>query len=104
VKERRTPLWTRREFLVRSALAAGAVYSVALEPNLPRVERVSVPIPGLPTAFDGFTILQLCDIHLGPHVTEGKMRHGYEIAARPPTTCSRSSAITSREFRKTPSL
>jgi predicted MPP superfamily phosphohydrolase len=75
------PLCTRREFLIRSALAATAVYSIAVEPNMPRVERVYVPIPDLPPAFDGFTILQLCDIHLGPYVTEGKMRHGFALAS-----------------------
>lgn len=32
----------------------------------PKVERVSIKLPTLPPAFDGFTIVQLSDIHIGP--------------------------------------
>ena len=32
----------------------------------PKVYRVDVPIEGLPAAFDGFRIVQVSDVHLGP--------------------------------------
>jgi len=32
----------------------------------PKVERVTVKLPNLPKAFDGFTIAQLSDVHIGP--------------------------------------
>ncbi|MGI4779288.1 MAG: metallophosphoesterase [Janthinobacterium lividum] len=35
------------------------------------VKRVDVPIQGLPTAFDGFTIAQLSDLHVGPTIRRG---------------------------------
>ncbi|SDD79236.1 metallophosphoesterase [Paraburkholderia lycopersici] len=37
-----------------------------------RVRNVEVPIRGLPAALDGFTIVQLSDIHVGPTI-----KHGY---------------------------
>jgi predicted MPP superfamily phosphohydrolase len=37
-----------------------------------RVVRVDVPIAGLPSALQGFTIAQLSDLHVGPTI-----RHGY---------------------------
>lgn len=35
------------------------------------VKRVDVPIKGLPTAFHGFTIAQLSDLHVGPTIRRG---------------------------------
>lgn len=32
----------------------------------PKVERVTITLPTLPRAFDGFTIAQLSDVHIGP--------------------------------------
>jgi predicted MPP superfamily phosphohydrolase len=32
----------------------------------PKVERVTIKLPNLPKAFDGFTIAQLSDVHIGP--------------------------------------
>ncbi len=70
---------TRREFLVGVGLAAGAVYSTAIEPYLPRLERIRVSIPNLPQEFHGFQILQFTDIHRGPYVSEEKIIHGFEL-------------------------
>ena len=36
--------------------------------RVPRVVRVDVPIAGLPSALDGFTIAQLSDVHIGPTI------------------------------------
>lgn len=35
----------------------------------PRVKRVTIPLPGLPPALDGFRIVQLTDLHAGPTVS-----------------------------------
>ncbi len=35
------------------------------------VKRVDVPITGLPAAFEGFTIAQLSDLHVGPTIRRG---------------------------------
>ncbi len=63
----------RREFLARAsagvALAATgsmAGYGVWRAFHPPVVNEVAVKLPGLPRALDGFTIVQLSDIHVGP--------------------------------------
>jgi predicted MPP superfamily phosphohydrolase len=60
----------RRRFLKRLGggvllgVGATAAYGAAIEPNHPRVERVTVRVPKLPAAFDGFRIGQLSDLHV----------------------------------------
>ncbi|MFN3199020.1 MAG: metallophosphoesterase [Bradymonadia bacterium] len=46
--------------------AAAAGVSTALSP--PRLQRITVPIDNLPPAFEGFTIAQVSDIHVGPTI------------------------------------
>jgi uncharacterized protein len=57
---------SRRKFLF-SAAALGILGlgtdTVLLEPNLPRLNRVTVTLSRLPEAFDGYTIAQLSDFH-----------------------------------------
>ncbi|WP_224242979.1 metallophosphoesterase [Hyalangium gracile] len=63
----------RRQFLAR-ATASGALLATggmvgygtwrAFHP--PVVNRVAVRLPGLPKALDGFTLVQVSDIHVGP--------------------------------------
>ncbi|TDR80260.1 metallophosphoesterase [Paludibacterium purpuratum] len=36
-----------------------------------RVRRVDIVLPGLPSEFDGFTLAQLSDIHVGPTIKQG---------------------------------
>ncbi len=63
----------RRQFLAR-ATAGGALlvtagfssYGVWRAFHRPVVNEVAVRLPGLPKALDGFTIVQLSDIHVGP--------------------------------------
>lgn len=43
------------------------LYSITLGRYNYKVETVEVPIPRLPEAFEGFTIVQLSDIHLGSY-------------------------------------
>ena len=65
----------RRTFLHRLGLiagasvlagAAGVSYAFEMEPNQLVLERVTVPLAGLPQAFDGLRIAQLSDLHAGP--------------------------------------
>ncbi|HEY2037555.1 MAG TPA: metallophosphoesterase [Steroidobacteraceae bacterium] len=40
----------------------------------PRVVNVSVPLPGLPPALEGFTIAQISDVHVGPTIKRDFLR------------------------------
>ncbi|SET79668.1 metallophosphoesterase [Stigmatella erecta] len=63
----------RRQFLARSA-AGGALlvtggfvgYGTWRSFHRPVVNQIAVRLPGLPKALDGFTLVQLTDIHVGP--------------------------------------
>lgn len=52
-----------------AASGAAAGYREAM--RRARVVRKSVPIDGLPTALDGFRIVQLSDVHVGPTIDRG---------------------------------
>lgn len=73
-----SPRLTRRGFLkwvgalgvTTGAGALGVAYSFQVEPYQIQVERVRMTLPRLPGVFDGMTIAQLSDLHLGPYVTE----------------------------------
>lgn len=72
----------RRQAFARGAAAVTALgatatagVSVANALSPPDLERVDVPIKGLPEALDGFTIAQLSDIHVGPTIGVELMRH-----------------------------
>lgn len=59
----------RREFVKYSlGLSAGALlasYPVFIERYMVAVNHYDIPVPNLPSAFEGFTICQLSDIHYG---------------------------------------
>ncbi len=59
----------RRQFLKASAIAAvaglTASYPVFIERYLVQVNRYRIPVPNLPKQFNGFTIVQLTDLHYG---------------------------------------
>lgn len=63
----------RRQFLAR-ATAGGALlatsgivgYGAWRAFHQPVVNRIAVRLPGLPKALDGFTLVQLSDVHVGP--------------------------------------
>jgi predicted MPP superfamily phosphohydrolase len=70
---------TRRRFLAVLAggglLAGGsAAYAVAVEPTWLRTVEVDIPIPRLDPAFDGYTIAQLSDLHVGGGASEDYLR------------------------------
>jgi uncharacterized protein len=59
----------RRSFLgVAAATAASVILGAFQAARAPRVYEVNVPIKGLPEAFDGFRILQISDLHVGPTI------------------------------------
>jgi len=67
----------RRRFLARAtaagALAVGGGFTAfgsyrAFTP--PEISEVPIRLPGLPKSLDGFTIVQLSDIHVGPIIQE----------------------------------
>jgi predicted MPP superfamily phosphohydrolase len=80
---------SRRLFLSRTA-AVGAVVSsgalvgvganYALAP--PEISEVPLFLPGLPKALEGFTIVQLSDIHIGPLIRERFVDQLVEVANR----------------------
>ncbi|MCZ2498635.1 metallophosphoesterase [Xylophilus sp. Kf1] len=59
-------LWSAR--LVPLMAAAGTVLGAINARRTARIKRVEVPIAGLPPAFEGFTIAQLSDVHVGPTI------------------------------------
>ena len=70
----------RRKFLSQwTALGVGwasvGIASVGFVQAMrgPRVTEVSVPIAGLPRALEGFKIVQLSDLHVGPTIQHGYM-------------------------------
>jgi len=82
---------TRRRFLklalggaATAGLSAigGVGYTTLVEPRWLALERVDVPLPGLPASLDGFTIAQLADLHRGPEVTQEDIASAVELALR----------------------
>ncbi len=57
---------SRRTFAATAAVAAGAVAldAFAIEPRWLDVTRHEIPIPNCPGSLEGFTIVQLTDVHL----------------------------------------
>src|SRR5699024_8171029 len=39
------------------------------------VVKVDIAIPGLPSTLDGFTIVQITDLHVGPTIKKGFVEH-----------------------------
>lgn len=67
--------------LLSGAVASvlGPVYATEVEPRWLEVSRLDILLPGLPEALDGFTIAQLSDFHLGPHVSPEDLRRSVEV-------------------------
>jgi len=57
---------SRRFLLLTGVIVSGLVaYSALIEPYLLLVNRIAVPAPELPSNWDGATVVQLSDAHLG---------------------------------------
>jgi predicted MPP superfamily phosphohydrolase len=76
---------SRRGFLkvggitIASLLTIAGGLSLMDESHDPVVERISIPIKGLHPALEGFTIVQLSDIHLLPYTQRSLVRKAVEM-------------------------
>ncbi|MBI5877677.1 MAG: metallophosphoesterase [Chloroflexi bacterium] len=76
---------TRRQFVrgtigALSLCAGGLGYSALVEPRVLSIERVTITLPRLPAALDGLTIVQLSDLHRGPHTDESEIAAAVDAA------------------------
>jgi uncharacterized protein len=75
---------SRRTALKFIFAAAGAAlagcYPVFIERNLLQINRYRIPVPRLPRAFEGFTIVHLTDLHYGSLVSLKKLHKVIETA------------------------
>lgn len=87
-----TPNLSRRRLIARLLSRGGASligglwgYSGLWEPNHPRLESVTVPLPNLPPAFDGVRIAFLSDLHLQPAFETNRLAPALSLvqAAKP---------------------
>lgn len=85
----RTPHPTRRKFLVQAS--AGSALLVSSSSSLYgslsgrhdyQLQEVALRIPGLSPRFDGFTIAQISDIHVGQFVGSPELAAAEELIAR----------------------
>ena len=77
----------RREFMKLGSLFAAGGFLATVgqieindETNTPVVERVEIPIKNLKPALEGFTIVQLSDIHLQPFTRPELVRRAVEMS------------------------
>lgn len=79
---------TRRQFFRKTATALGVVpfaagaYGVLYGRLDLETTRQRIMLPRLPSAFDGFRIAQLSDLHIGPFMTGREIRHAVDAANR----------------------
>ena len=82
---------TRRRFLRWLGLTTGSIgamgfggwkYAWEVEPWWLTLERVRVPIAGLPPAIEGLTIAQLSDLHWGKDVKESHIARAVDMAQK----------------------
>jgi predicted MPP superfamily phosphohydrolase len=64
--------WTRRRFLLSGAASVFTVGSYAwrIEPHWVEVVHRAMPIQNLPTQWEGATLVQMSDLHIGPQVDD----------------------------------
>ena len=79
---------SRSDFLVKTAVAAGAIPLVAFSYGIIsgahdyRIRRVTLPLKNLPRGFDGLTVAQLSDIHSGSFFNKTAVKGGVEMLMR----------------------
>ncbi|WP_437966871.1 metallophosphoesterase [Sorangium sp. So ce260] len=83
------PAFPRRAFLANGAAGSAfligggsAVYGALVGRHDYVIEEIAIPIPGLPRSLDGFSIVQLSDIHLGMFVGEPEMRAAEDLVRK----------------------
>jgi predicted MPP superfamily phosphohydrolase len=57
-------------------------YGFRIEPTWLELNRVEIPLVGLPRCFDGFRIAQLSDLHCGGHVPVSHVQEAVDLAQR----------------------
>lgn len=78
----------RRQFLKYSAAAAGVAlvgstgWSIGFDRWSLRLDRVDLPVKGLPAAFDGLRLALLSDFHAGPNAPWWLSRRAVALAMR----------------------
>ncbi|MCX6272464.1 MAG: metallophosphoesterase [Bacteroidetes bacterium] len=75
----------RRSWLIIAALMAAVMFLISLDGMVNgisrfRVTRTDLYFADLPPAFDGFTVAQLSDIHLGSWIHKEKVLKGLQLA------------------------
>jgi predicted MPP superfamily phosphohydrolase len=63
-----------------AALIFGLIYSFEIEPNWLKVEKPVITLTELPSDFDGYTIVQLSDIHLLTAESVQRLHHAVDLA------------------------
>ncbi|WP_437811718.1 metallophosphoesterase [Sorangium sp. So ce1078] len=83
------PAFARRAFLANGAAGSAfligggsAVYGALVGRHDYVIEEIAIPIQGLPRSLDGFSIVQLSDIHLGMFVGEPEMRAAEDLVRK----------------------
>jgi len=78
-------VFSRRDFLTRSATGSAllvggssSLYGSLLGRHDYQIETVAVPVAGLPRTLDGYTIVQLSDIHFGSFVGDPELAAAVE--------------------------
>lgn len=81
-RQENTRRTSRRIFLKRSltGLAAIALADMLSEPYRIAVEKVTIPITGLPDAFDGYRIALISDFHYPRQISADYIRHTVALA------------------------
>jgi uncharacterized protein len=81
--------FSRRDFLKVAGSVAlgagatsfgGAAYSAYVETGWLAVERIRIPVKGLPGSFDGFKIVVMSDFHLYPYTTVEQIQAAVTLA------------------------
>ncbi|MEN7547540.1 metallophosphoesterase [Rapidithrix thailandica] len=76
---------TRSEFLAKTGLVVGAVPAVGMVYGIVsgahdyRIRKVKVPLANLPSAFHGFKIAQISDVHSGSFYNKTAVKGGVEL-------------------------
>ncbi|UOQ74199.1 metallophosphoesterase [Hymenobacter cellulosilyticus] len=79
------PAISRSEFISKLALVLGAIPFVALIWGMVKggtdytVKRVTLRFPNLPASFDGFTLLQISDLHTGSFQSKEPLRRAVDM-------------------------
>lgn len=68
--------------MAAAGIVAVGADAVLLEPNQPRLNRVTIHLPRLPEAFEGFTVAQLSDFHYDDVFTVHPIRKAVEMLNR----------------------